>query len=818
MNRFHTRLAAVMIGLVGLATAAAGIYMAVSFERSHYDALRDNLVRGIGLIEDAIDREPADDADPIVRFTELARRYRSITGARVTFIAGDGTVLGDSDHDPMTMENHLSRPEVMEAQRRGVGYDVRRSDTTHHNMMYVAVKRDAGLSPAYIRLALGVSEIERGIRRLWLGVIAGLLVLLLVAAAASWRIARGMTKPLEAVIRTARRIRNQDYGARVDVDPRGEIGELGRAVNAMAESLQRQMQRIRQKESQLESVLENMTSGVVMIDRSGTVVLLNRMAETLLGLSAGELLGRHYAEARRQYELTQRIGEMLGRRERAREELTLYHPEERRIDIHFVPIEDRDDGGLLLVLQDVTAIRRLERMRSEFVANVSHELKTPIAAVKGFAETLLAGAGDDPAARRAFLEIIHDESERLNRLVSDLLELSKIESRSAPLNFSPVELGPFIAKTVGLLAKEAERKNIRIETEVGEALYLEADEDRLRQIIVNVLSNAINYTPEGGLVSIRVEPVSSRCASGGRAIRGEVARGPANGEMGARGQSETDIKRSGGTEAKGGAFGRIGADTGPGGRTEEEKGAYGQAETDNERRGGAEARGGALGRHRAVGGPGGKTAPESGPYDQSGENGHARERAEGDRDGPDAESRDRGPADVGARATDTPDAESRDRGPADVGARATDTPDAESRDRGPADIGARATDTPDGESRDQGPADVGARATDTPDGDYDAIRIRISDNGIGIPKKDLPRIFERFYRVDKARSRSSGGTGLGLSIVKHLVELHRGTITVESTVGVGTTFTIELPVLQESGDEAGRFFTIALHFDGPAVV
>jgi len=608
MNSFRSRLAAVMVGLVALAVTAAGIYMAAAFERSHYDAMRDNLVREIGLIDDATDWRPADGAEAHDHFTERARHFRAITGARVTFIAADGSVLGDSDHDPRSMENHLDRPEVVEADRSGIGYDVRRSETTRHNMMYVAVKREAGDADGFIRLALDVSEIEQGIRRLWFGLITGLLLLLAVAAAASWRIARGMTKPLEAVTRAAQRIRNMDYEARVEVDPRGEIGELGRAVNAMAESLQQQMVRIRQKESQLESVLDNMTSGIVMINRAGVILLLNRMAEELLGMPAHELLGRQYTEARQQYELVRLIGDALERREHLRDELTFYYPEERQIEINLVPIEGRDDsGGLLLVLQDVTAIRRLERMRSEFVANVSHELKTPIAAVKGFAETLLGGAGGDPETQRAFLKIIHDESDRLNRLVNDILELSKIESRRAPLLFSPVELGPFIGKTVELLAKEAERKNIRIETEVGDELYVEADEDRLRQIVVNVLSNAINYTPEGGRVRIQVEPVASG--------DGQIA--------------EED--------------------------------------------------------------------------------------------------------------------------------------------------------------------------------DYDAIRIRISDNGIGIPKKDLPRIFERFYRVDKARSRSSGGTGLGLSIVKHLVELHRGSIAVESTVGVGTTFTIELPVLQESAGDAGLF-------------
>ncbi|MGO4374066.1 sensor histidine kinase, partial [Paenibacillus sp. MCAF20] len=214
------------------------------------------------------------------------------------------------------------------------------------------------------------------------------------------------------------------------------------------------------------------------------------------------------------------------------------------------------------------------------------ELKTPIAAVKGFAETLLGGVVKDEETARSFLQIIFDESDRLNRLIGDILELSKIESRRVPLIFSPIELDSFVSKTVTLLESEAARKNIKLHMQIEPGLYMEADEDRLRQIMMNVLANGINYTPEGGRVSIKV---------------------------------------------------------------------------------------------------------------------HAR-----------------------------------------------------------------------GEEH---------------------IHFQISDSGIGIPKKDLPRIFERFYRVDKARSRSSGGTGLGLSIVKHLVELHKGTITVESTVGVGTTFDIELPVL-----------------------
>ena len=418
------------------------------------------------------------------------------------------------------------------------------------------------------------------------------------AALISYRVASGLTRPLEQITRVSKRIKNLDYQARVTVKSSDEIGELGHAINAMADSLQVQMARIHQNESQLASVLDNMINGIIMIDQTGRIGLINRYAEELLGFSARELVGRHYGEAKQQYELSQIIKDGLERKEHLREEITFYFPEERLLDLNLVPIiEDREVfGGILLVLQDVTAIRRLERMRSEFVANVSHELKTPITAVKGFAETLLGGAVNDPETARSFLQIIFDESDRLNRLIGDILELSKIESRRVPLQFSPIELSTFINKTIELMGSEALRKNIRISVKVEPDIYVEADEDRLRQIIMNLLANGISYTPEGGQVSIHAEPVSSK--------------------------------------------------------------------------------------------------------------------------------------------------------------------------------------------------GIGDRMN------YDHIRIHISDTGIGIPKKDLPRIFERFYRVDKARSRSSGGTGLGLSIVKHLVELHRGSISVDSKVGNGSTFTIELPVIQ----------------------
>ncbi|WP_141500311.1 two-component system histidine kinase PnpS [Paenibacillus luteus] len=591
MNSFRTRLTLIMIAMIALSVSAAGLFMVKTFKENHINALEDNMVREMQIISAKMEWKSGELSSLYGYYSNEAKELKRYTGARVTFIRNDGAVLGDSDGNPQDMDNHLDRIEIKEALNTGTGRAIRASDTIKQNMMYVAIPVTVvpGQAPDVIRLAMSLQEVDESIRKLTAVLALGLLVLFLIAALISYRLALGLTRPLEQITKVAKRIKNMDYRARVKVGKQDEIGELGNAINAMADSLQVQMTRIQQNENQLESVLDNMINGIVMIDRGGKIVLMNRRAEEVLGFSARELVGRHFAEAKQQYELSQMIQEGLKSKEHLREEITFYFPEERLLELNLVPIqpEGNEFSGVLLVLQDVSAIRRLERMRSEFVANVSHELKTPITAVKGFAETLLGGAVNDEETARSFLQIIFDESDRLNRLIGDILELSKIESRRVPLVFSPVEVDTFIDKSIKLVQSEADRKHIELSMSIEPGLYVEADEDRLRQIVMNLLSNGINYTPEGGKVSLNVEGIGD-----------------------------------------------------------------------------------------------------------------------------------------------------------------------------------------------------------------DYIRIQISDSGIGIPKKDLPRIFERFYRVDKARSRSSGGTGLGLSIVKHLVELHKGTISVNSAVGVGSTFIIELPVLQ----------------------
>lgn len=600
MKPFRSRLTLILLLLVGISVLAAGLTMAKVFRDSHIRSLEEYMGREIALLEDllVLPSSPQEGASIPQTFAEESKRLASLTDSRVTFIARDGRVIGDSQSDPASMDNHLDREEIRTSRADAPGHAVRYSDTLGRDMLYVAAPIvSSGGFDGYIRLSMSLEIVEEGLQRGWLIMGSALAALFLLSAALSYRLAGGLTKPIEHIMDTANRISKLDYDARVGPMRRDEIGQLGASIDNMADSLQAQMHTIRDNESLLQNVLDNMTGGILMIDEEKRIGLVNRQAERMLGIRADRVVGRPYTELKRFYELTRFIEDGLQHKNRMHDELTLFVPEERLISLDGVPmtvLHDDSYHGMLFLFQDVSDIRRLERMRSEFVANVSHELKTPVAAVQGFAETLLSGGVKDEDTARSFLKIIYDEGDRLNRLIGDILDLSKIESRRIQLDYAPVHVLTLFRSVSKVLEGSAEHKRIEIRLQVPEELFVEADEDRMRQIFINLVGNGISYTPEGGRITIKVEEFLHE------------------------------------------------------------------------------------------------------EYEE------------------------------------------------------------------------------------------------------DRVRFSIADNGIGIPKKDLPRIFERFYRVDKARSRISGGTGLGLSIVKHLVELHRGTISVESEFGIGSTFIVELPVLQEN--------------------
>ncbi|OAB43264.1 two-component system histidine kinase PnpS [Paenibacillus glacialis] len=595
MKSFRTRLTLILMIMIGLTMIGAGMAMAKVFKNSHIIVLEENMAREIKLLGNTLDFRSTENEEVIQYYTKEAHEIGNLIDSRVTFINHNGDVIGDSEKDPLMMDNHLNREEIVAAAKDGVGHIIRYSSSLGQNMLYVAapVKVD-NVFDGYIRLSVSLASIDEGLERGWTLMAVWLLILFVIAALVSYRMATSLTLPLEKIIKVARRITQLDYDARVQLERHDEVGQLGKAINAMADSLQNQLKRIRDNEDLIQSVLDNMTSGILMIDVKGNIAVINPAAEGMLKVKSEQVLGKSYMDMKQQYELSKVLKEGISLRIAIHEERTLYYPDEKMIRIDGVPMLDEEGSykGILFLLQDISAIRRLENMRSEFVANVSHELKTPIAAVKGFAETLLGGGVTDEKTARSFLQIIYDESERLNRLISDILDLSKIESKRIPMDNSPVHLTSFFTSVMETITTMADKKGISLQTDIPDELFIEADEDKLKQIFLNLLSNAINYTQEGGQVKVIV-------------------------------------------------------------------------------------------RHL--------------------EHDHGEDR----------------------------------------------------------------------------------------------IQFTVSDTGLGIPKKDLPRIFERFYRVDKARSRGSGGTGLGLSIVKHLVDLHKGQLSVDSELNIGSTFTVELPLLQE---------------------
>ena len=586
-SRLGVRLTLGLLVVTVAGTAVMGLYVSRVLERRGAESLRAGLLVSARLVRDGL-AGPAGGPRPAAELRPLITRYAETVGARLTVITADGAVLADSAHDPETMENHARRPEVVAALAGGSGSDVRRSRTLDVPMLYVAVPFAAAGRPwGVARLAVPLTEVSRvsaAVRRT-VAAGAGLAVVLSLAIAAF--LTHRVTRPVTRMRAVARRMAQGDLTQQVRVAGRDEVAELGHALNQMARALREKVETLERERAEVSAVLERMVEGVIALDDRGRVLLMNPGARGILQLPEGEpVSGRALLEVVRQKALLDLVEACRSGapREQCRRELELGPPVGRILQAQAVAIPlAATRAGTVLVLHDITELRRLERVRAEFVANVSHELRTPLTAIGGYLETLLGGALDEPAAGRRFLEIAHTHAERLARLVDDLLQLSDVETGRVVLVPARVLVGEAVAVVLAVFEAEAARKRLRIENRVASGIAASADRDRLVQILVNLLDNAVKYTPEGGRIAVAAAP------------------------------------------------------------------------------------------------------------------------------------------------------------------------------RG------------------------------------DRVEISVTDTGIGIPSADLPRISERFYRVDKARSRALGGTGLGLAIVKHLVQAHGGELAIESELGTGTAVRFTLP-------------------------
>lgn len=507
---------------------------------------------------------------------------------RITLISPEGEVLGDSRADAAEMGSHLDRPEIQGALSTGEGRDVRRSATTGRREMYRAVTEELpGGQTVVVRASLALEGLRRVQMLLWgcglIGIFMGLVVALITASYSAGR----LMEPLQELTAAARRIADGDASVRVAAAP-DEMGELSGAFNRMSERLAAAHEELERSTERMAGILQGMDDGVIALAPDGSIAILTNRARELLGPSP--LTALRLSDCGANYRYIQRLlDQVLESGETVRDTLVLAGPPERILQVYAARVNGSGEGGALAVLSDVTRIRKLEIMRSEFVANVTHEFKTPLTSIRGYIELLKAGDRDAETAR-SFYEIIEIEAERLQKLTDDILQLSEIESGMGTGEAAVAPVEATVARIVESLRPEASGRGIRILSEIEPGLRVGASPRRLHQLLKNLIENAVKYNRDGGTVSV------SAATERGVAV------------------------------------------------------------------------------------------------------------------------------------------------------------------------------------------------------------IRVADTGIGIPPEHQDRIFERFYRVDKGRSREQGGTGLGLSIVKHIVGLYGGDIRVDSEPGKGTTFTVRLPEVTESSN------------------
>ncbi|GAB4275976.1 MAG: phosphate regulon sensor histidine kinase PhoR [Deferrisomatales bacterium] len=436
----------------------------------------------------------------------VTRRARA-AGVRLTVIDSDGRVLADSHKDPARMDNHATRPEVAAALGGRPGREVRRSASLGVEMLYVARP-----GPPVVRAALPTSEIAGVLWEIRRRVLLAAAPALGLALALAWAVSRALTRRLSAMGAFASGLAAGEFGATLPVKGDDELADLERNLNALGRQLRRQVGALTRDQERLRALVDGLPDAVLVLDGAGELTVANRPARELLRLDAAEIEGLPGAEVLRHPRILQGLDRCLALPDGEAPFLEPFRvswpdpPRELQVDIQALP--DASGGrGVLVVLRDFTEQARLEQARRDFIANLSHELRTPLTAIRGAAETLLDAALSDPRAARRFLETIRRHSLRLEALLSDVTELARIEAGAASPRVEPLDARQPVRQVLELFASEAERAGVAVEGRLPEGpLELRSDPVHLETILVNLVQNAVRYTPEGGRVTVAVEP------------------------------------------------------------------------------------------------------------------------------------------------------------------------------------------------------------------------------------------------------------------------------------------------------------------------
>jgi len=505
-RKLRWRIALPYVALILVATLGLTVYISDQVRQVRLADLEAQLLADARLLADGAAPLLQEKADPQV-LDGLARRWAAALEARVTVIGADGVVLGESHEDRTQMDNHLLRPEVRQALKAGQGSSVRPSATLGYEMMYVAVpiRNGPGQVLGIMRVALPVAEIEANVNRLRRSIVLAGLATALAATLLAVFLAGRMTEPLRQLTAVAGRLAAGDLNARLFSSRRDEVGQLTAAFNHMADRLREQMTSLAEERGRLTTVLDHMADGVLITDREGQVQLINAAAARLLNTDEQRALGRSFAQVAPHYPLI----ELWKRcREQGGEQTDTVEISRHGLFLQAIvtPFAEAEAQGYLIILQDLTRIRRLETVRRDFISNISHELRTPLAGLKALVDTLRGGAIKNPPAARRFLKRMDAEVDALTQMVEELLELSRIESGQAPLRLAPTPVAEVVIPPVDRLRPQAERAGLELTISLPPDLPpVLADVERARQVLTNLVHNAIKFTPSGGRVTVAAQ-------------------------------------------------------------------------------------------------------------------------------------------------------------------------------------------------------------------------------------------------------------------------------------------------------------------------
>ncbi len=460
------------------------------------------------ILENSIDIDDVNPAEIQRRVTELGQK----TGVRITVIGENGAVLGDSARNPAEMDNHLGRPEVKEAIANDIGESSRYSKTLEREMLYVAIPHRAygNKLRAVIRTSLPLSFLQSSIhpverKIIYLGGILTVAALLL-----SMALSKTLSSSLRGIINTSEELAKGNLDIRIPATKgKSEISKISAALNRMAQNLNELFKQLSKEKNQLEAVLGAMSEGVMVVSREGRVIIMNSALKKMFNLK-DDPTSKQYWEILRNRELTKLVESVLEKWTPVSREIFYLYPDEKHYFANVIPL-DSPDKEVIVVMFDITDFKRLEKIKADFIANVSHELRTPLTAIKGYTETLEEEAYESPEDQKHFVRIIKRHTDRLINLVSDLLVLSEVESRdslskeNSVNDFEEININELIKTSLDALRSKAQDKGIEVSFRAGtDVCRLKANRFLIEQMFINLIDNAIKYTPENGKVEVRI--------------------------------------------------------------------------------------------------------------------------------------------------------------------------------------------------------------------------------------------------------------------------------------------------------------------------